>query len=209
MDSSTTSDLTAAAGIGVSAATGNWIGAAVGAVGLGMSIFGGLGQSSAASQEASVSSDEAKQEQGINNAKQQAMVVQNNRLQLENSRNMQRARSNAENASVNQGAQFGSGIQGGLAQVTDQGLFNALGNNQAVQTGMQINAFNQAISTDKMQMAQLGGKAATDAGIASLGGAVMKAGPLVGQFSQGFGGSSGPTGNNYGYTSKTYGNGLT
>lgn len=160
---------------------------AIGAVGLGMQIFGGLAGAGVAKQQAKVSEDEAVQEQGINNAKQQAMVVQNNRMQLENSRNMQRARANAENASVNQGAQFGSGIQGGLAQVTDQGLFNGLGNNQAVQTGQQINQFNQNISSDKQQLASLGGTAATDAGIASLGGALLKSGPVIGGLAKGFG----------------------
>lgn len=157
---------------------------AIGAVGLGMQIFGGLSGAKVARQQAQVSEDEAKQEQSINDTKQQAMVVQNNRMQIENSRNMQRQRAQAENASVNQGAQFGSGIQGGLAQVTDQGMFNGLGNNQAVQTGQEINSFNKNISSDKQQMAQLGGQAATDAGIASMGGALLKSGPVIGQLGQ-------------------------
>ncbi len=159
---------------------------AMGAIGLGMQIFGGMGQSKIAGEQAQVSMDEAKQEQGINDAKQQAMVLQANRMQIENARNIQRSRAYATNAAVGQGAQFGSGLQGGLGQVTDQGLFNGVGVNQAVQTGKQINQFNQNISWDKMQTAQLGGQFATDQGISSLGGAVMKAGPTVGALTQNF-----------------------
>lgn len=178
------------AGLGVSAGTGNILGAATSAIGLGMSIFGGMGQADVAKQQAQVSMDEAKQEQGINDAKQAAMEMSGRRMQMENVRNNQRARSMAENASVNQGANFGSGIQGGLAQINDQSLFNMAGVNSGLQTGRQINSFNQNISSDKIQMAQLGGQSATDQGIASMGGAIMKAGPIVGQFSQGFGKSN-------------------
>lgn len=157
---------------------------AIGAVGLGMQIFGGLSAASNAQQQAKVSSDIAGQEQGINDAKQQAMETQSRRSQLENVRNNQRARAQAVQSATSQGAQFGTGLQGGLAQIQDQTLFNMQGNNQAVQTGHQINQFNGAISSDKMQLASLGGQAATDQGIASLGGALMKSGPMLGQLSQ-------------------------
>lgn len=200
------SDGTALAGIGVSAATGNWIGAAVGAIGLGVSLFGSSEAAEVAGKQAKVSADEAKQEQGINDAKQQAMELSGRRMQLENMRNIQRGRALAENTAVNQGAQFGSGLQGGLDQIMDQGLFNMVGVNSGLQTGRQIAGFNSAISADKLQMAQLGGEAAKDQGLASLGGAIMKMGPTIGAFSQGFG-KAGPTGNNYGYTAQTYGNG--
>lgn len=157
---------------------------AIGAVGLGMQIFGGLSSASNARQQASVSSDIAGQEYGINNAKQAAMDLQGRRTQLENVRNIQRARAQGTEAAVSQGAQFGSGLQGGLAQVTDQGLFNMQGVNDALQTGHQIAGYNNTISSDKMQLATLGGQAATDQGISSLGGALMKSGPVIGQLGQ-------------------------
>lgn len=180
-------DFGSLAGVGVSAATGNWIGAAVGAVGLGMSIFGGMEQSDIAKQQAKVSGDIAQQEQGINNEKQKAMEVSGRRQQLEILRNQQRQRAMATSAAVNQGANQGSGIQGGLAQVTDQSLFNLQGVNFALQTGRDINKYNQSISQDKMQLASLGGDAASAAGLASLGGSLMKAGPTIGNLSGGFG----------------------
>lgn len=163
---------------------------AIGAVGLGMQIFGGISSSQNAHQQAAVSQDVARQEQGINDAKQQAMELQGRRAQMENVRNVQRARAQAVQNATTQGAQFGSGLQGGLAQVTDQGLFNMQGVNDALQTGRQINTYNTAISGDKQQLASLGADAATDAGISSLGGALLKSGPMIGQMTKGFGNMS-------------------
>lgn len=182
------SDATAGAGIAASAATGNWVGAALGAVGLGMQVFGGMGQAAQASKISQYSQDEAKQEEGINNAKQQAMYLNAQRTQMQNIRNGQLARANGVNAAVNQGAQFGSGLQGGQAQATDQTLFNMSGVNSALQTGAQINNFNTQIDQDKILTAQAQGTSATDQGIASLGGAVMKAGPVIGAFGASAGG---------------------
>lgn len=160
---------------------------AIGAVGLGMQIFGSVGASSAAHRQAEISQDVAKQEQGINDAKQQQMELEGKRANIETSRNVQRARAMGIAASVNQGASTGSGLQGGLAQSTDEGLFHMQGVNDALSFGRQINVFNQNISNDKQQMASAQADAATSQGIASLGGAVMKAGPIIGQVSQGFG----------------------
>lgn len=163
---------------------------ALGAVGLGMQIFGGAGQAENAQQAAAVSQDVAKQEQGINDTKQKQMELEGRRTQMENIRNNQRARAMAENSAVNQGAQFGSGLQGGLGQIQDQSMFNMSGVNSALTFGRQINTYNQAISSDKQQLAQIQGDSATNQGIMSLGGSLMKAGPVIGQLSKGFGGSS-------------------
>lgn len=181
-------EATSLAGVGLSAATGNWLGAAIGAVGLGMQIFGGAGQAENAQKAAAVSQDEAAQEQKINDTKQQQMELEGRRSNIETSRNVQRARAMSLSASVNQGSNLGSGLQGGLAGETDTGLFHMAGVNAALSFGRQINSYNQNISSDKMQMASIQGSSATDAGIASLGGALLKAGPVIGQFSQGFGG---------------------
>lgn len=159
----------------------------MGVVGLGMSIFGSLSSASVSGQESKVSQDEAQQEIGINNAKQQAMEINGRRTQLQNLRNNQLARAQATNAATNQGAQFGSGLAGGLGQIQANTAFNMQGVNDALQTGRQINSFNNQIDNDKMQMASLGATQATDQGIASIGGAIMKAGPMVGAMSQGMG----------------------
>lgn len=191
------------ASVGVNAASGNYIGAAISAVGLGMSLFGGMEQSDIAKQQAAVakqqsavSGDIATQEQGINDVKQRQMEIEGRRMQLETLRNMQRGRAQAIAAATNQGAQFGSGLQGGEGQVEGNGLFNQLGVSYALQGGRDINTFNQSITGDKLKLASLGGQmsdlqgqSASAQGMQSLGGSIMKAGPVFGQFSSGFGGS--------------------
>jgi hypothetical protein len=106
---------------------------------------------------------------------------------MQNIRNIQRGRAVATNAAVNQGANLGSGLQGGLAQITDQGDFNNEGVTQALDIGRGIAGYNQNITQDKIRMASIQSDASTAQGISSIGGAVLKAGPIVGQLSQGFG----------------------
>lgn len=212
MDSSTTSDLTAAAGIGINAASGNWIGAAIGLVGLGGSLFGGVGQAGASKQmagleqqKAALSMNTAGLEEQQDAVRQQAMELSNRRSQLENVRNTQRARAMAVQAGVSQGAQYGSGVAGGVASTEAQGTYGAVGLNQSLQQGESMFALNKSIDQNKIAMAGLGGQeasvqgsAATSAGIASLGGSLMKAAPMLGNMSQSinftgmFGGSSAP-----------------
>lgn len=156
-----------------------------------MQIFGGLGASSDAKAASRISKNIAGHEQDINNVKQRQMELEGRRMQLENIRNNQRARAMSENAAVNQGAQFGSGLQGGLAEIQNQSLFNMFGVNKAIQAGLEINQFNQAISKEKMQLADVQASSANNQAIASLGGSVMKAGPIIGQLAQGFGGNNG------------------
>lgn len=167
----------------------------LGIAGLGMQLFGGLSGASVSKQQAKVSMDEATNEQSINEQKQQQMYLQSQRNQLEVFRNIQRARSAGLQAATTQGAQFGSGLAGGQAQAVDQGLTNSRSISQNLEIGENIAGFNNNISADKIQMAQLGGEAATDAGIASLGGALIKSGPIIGQLGKGVG--FGNIGNNF------------
>ena len=172
------------------------------AVGLGMSLFGKSEQSDTAKQQAQVaqqqsvlSGDEAKQEQGINDQKQQAMELDASRRQLENFRNVQRVRAQGMAAAVNQGAQMGSGLQGGQAAAQDQGNVNALGINQNLQIGRAIGQFNNNISQDRIknaalggQMADLQGQYAQEGALTSLGGSLMSLGPTIGNIGGAAGG---------------------
>src|SRR5882672_3503245 len=143
----------------------------LGVVGLGMQIFGGIKGSEVAGQQAQQSRYIAQDEQRINDQKRQQMLLESHRNQLQIFRNNQRLRAQATNAATQQGAQFGSGLQGGLAQIEDQGLFNSQGINQNVEIGQNIFGINNDISQHKMQLASLGGDASDAAGLASLGGA--------------------------------------
>lgn len=149
-------------------------------VGLGVSLFGGASAASDAKQAASIQSNIAGLEGGLEDQRHTAMELSSHRQQLEILRNNQRARAQAMNNATNQGAQFGSGLQGGLAQVEDQGLFNLAGVNQNLEIGEAMFGVNKQITAQKQQLAQVQGQQATDQGIASLGGALVKIGPTVG-----------------------------
>lgn len=164
---------------------------AIGAVGLGMQIFGGMKSSEISHEQAQVSQDEALQESRISDLKQQQMEMEGNRQKLEQVRVAQRASALAQARATNQGAQFGSGLQGGLAQVTDQSLVNITGVNNALEIGRGINIYNKNISGDRMKLASLGADASTAQGISTLGGSLMKAGPMIGAATKGFGGGGG------------------
>lgn len=157
------------------------------AVGLGLQLYSGFEQAEISKEVAQSQNIIAQQEGAINAAKQRQMELEARRMQTENIRNIQRGRAMAAQAAVNQGAQFGTGLQGGLAQVQQQGFWNMLGVDQALYTGREIAGYNQEISSQKARIASLGGDSAELQGYSSLGGALMKAGPTIGQLSQSFG----------------------
>lgn len=153
----------------------------LGVIGLGMSVFSGFSSSSTAKQEAQVSADMSYQEQQQDNLRKQQMELSSQRGQLENLRNMQRARAMGIQAGVNQGAQFGSGLAGGLAAVQSQGLMANRDAAQNLAIGEGMFNYTSKINQDKQQLAQLQGQQAENAGWASLGGALMKSSPVLGQ----------------------------
>ena len=159
----------------------------LGLAGLGMQLFGGFGAASVAKQTAQVSAGIAQDEQQVQAQKQQQMELEANRQQLQNFRNVQQAKARSTANATAGNAQFGSGLAGGLAGASDQGGVNALGINQNLSIGRSIFNIDSDISQKRVQLASLGGQAATDQGIASLGGAVMKAGPIIGAFGKNLG----------------------
>lgn len=161
----------------------------LGAIGLGMQIFGGIGASEDAQKQAQISQQVSVEERAINEQKRQQMQLTAKRQQLEIFRNNQRARAQATNAATQQGASLGSGLQGGLAQVQDQSMFNALGINQNLEIGQNIFSHNDAISGLKAQSASVAADQAADQGLMSLGGSIIKAGPIVGAFGKNMYGS--------------------
>lgn len=145
----------------------------IGAIGLGLKLFGGLGASSATASAARLQQQEAQQENDIEGQKQQAFELQTRRSQMENFRNVQRARAQGLNAATTKGAEYGSGIQGGQAADTDQGNVNNLGMNQNLGISRNIFASTQIINSDKADISGYQSTAATDQGWANLGGSLM------------------------------------
>lgn len=160
----------------------------IGAIGLGMQLYGGISASQDAQRANQVQQDVTTQEANVNVQRQQAMELSARRQQMEVFRNTQRARAQGLNAATNQGASYGSGLQGGQAQATDQGLFNVAGINQNLQIGRNIFGLDAKISADKMQLSSIQADQITDQAWSGFGGALTKnAGTLanIGQYGAG------------------------
>lgn len=162
----------------------------IGAIGLGLKLFGGSQASGDASQIASYSAQNAVLEGQVNNQKQIAMNLSAHRQVLEDFRNTQRARAQGLNAAVNQGAQFGSGLAGGQATTTNQGLFNAQGVNQNLQVGNSIFGYDAQESNNNVQIANLKGQQSTAEGLSNLGGSLFSAAGTIGKMGQSVTGGS-------------------
>lgn len=158
----------------------------LGAIGLGMQLFGGMGAAGEAKKQAQISQQNFALESQVNDQRRNAMEISAGRQQLENYRNSQRMRAAGVNAVTTQGAQFGSGLQGGLAQNTSQSLFNSQGINQNLEIGRNIFGLNDQISSNKSKISQSQSNQATDQAWSSFGGAVSKnAGTLSNLYSYG------------------------
>lgn len=170
----------------------------LGVVGFGMQLFGGMQSANISKQQAQQSMAIAADEKKINEQKQLQQQLESRRMQMQTLRNVQRQRAQGIAAATNQGASLGSGLQGALAQNTDESIFNMTGINQAQQIQGSIFGINNDISSHKMQLAQLGGDQAEAQGLASLGGSLMKIGPTVGAFGKDIGAGFGKIGTGFG-----------
>lgn len=159
-------------------------------VGFGMSLYGGISSAHDAKQAANIQSNIAGLQGGLEDQRHIAMEMSASRQSLEILRSNQRVRAMAQNSAVTQGAQFGSGLQGGEAQIEDQGLFNLAGVNQNLEIGEKMFGINQQITAQKQQLAQVQGQMATDQGISSLGGALTKSGSTIGNIGGSLGNSN-------------------
>lgn len=171
------------ASVGMSAATGNYVSAGLSLLGLGVSLLGGNQQAEDAKRAADLSMQNAQLEGDINEQKHTQMVVSSRRQQLEIIRNTQRARAMGLQASVTQGAQFGSGISGGQAEDQAMGFYNLKGVNNNVEIGENIFALNRKISANKIGISQAQSDMAADAGLAAVGGAISKSADPLGRLS--------------------------
>lgn len=168
----------------------------IAAFGFATSAFGMFGQSSAAKASAQASKNIAGLEIQQDAVRRQAMEVSGRRQQMEVLRNQQRARSLSLNNATSQGAQFGSGLQGGYGQVSGQSGVNLLGINQGLMAGRQMFDLNAQVDQQKMNIADAQSQMATSSGIYALGKAIGgSAGPL-GNIFAGFGG--GGSGSSFG-----------
>lgn len=148
--------------------------------GLALQAFGGFSAAGHAKQAAMINQQIAGDEMRINDQKRLQMELNGRRQQMEVYRNAQRLRAQATAAAVNQGASKGSGLQGGLAAVTDMQNTNLLGISQNQEIGENIFGINNDISQKKQQLASVQSDMATDQAWSSLGGSLIKMGPTIG-----------------------------
>lgn len=168
------------------------ISAGLGILGTGIQLWSSFSAAHKASENAAAVAKEnihiASDEQAINDQKRQQMQLEAGRMQLQQFRNIQRQRALGIAAATNQGAQYGSGLAGGIAQTQGEGNTNLLGINQNLQIGQTIFGINNDISQSKMHLAQLNRDNAQDQANAqawnSLGGSLVKNSGTIGGLSQ-------------------------
>lgn len=154
---------------------------ALGIGGLAASLFGGFMSSRVSKEEAGVSADIAQLEGQENQVRRDAMNASANRADLETLRTGQRARAAAVQAGVTQtGSLTGSGVQGGIAETTNETAYGIGGIEQQRAFGNRMFNLDALISQDRVRLAQLGGQASTYQGVTSLGGSLLTAGPKIG-----------------------------
>lgn len=115
-----------------------------------------------------------------NQVRQTQMNLNTQRQQMEVLRNNQRARSMALNNATSEGAQFGSGLQGGYGQISGTSGTQELNLSQNQALGTQMFGLDAQISAQKIALANAGSQVATGQGISSLGSNISKSGQPLG-----------------------------
>jgi hypothetical protein len=141
-------------------------------IGAGLSIAGGIysavtgsrDQAQIAAQERAIAMDEIQ----MNQVRRTAMEVTSRRQQTQNLRSQQMARSMALNTATNQGAQFGSGLQGAYGSISGQSNVNAQSISQNLQLGEKMFDLSDQETASKMYLAQDQAAAASDAAMGKL-----------------------------------------
>jgi hypothetical protein len=145
--------------------------------GFATSIFGGQKKTEGAQEAAAASAEQARLEQQVEAQRMSAMELDARRRQREIIRTQQKAAALGTAAAVSQGAEGGSGLQGGLAGIMGQTGVNLLGVTQNLEIGRNIFGINAQISQQKIRAAQAGAKMAEGQGLQQLGGALVSSGP--------------------------------
>jgi hypothetical protein len=139
------------------------------AAGAGLSLWAGMGASSAAGAAAQASENIAGLDIEENNVRQKMMEVTARRQSMQVVRNEQRARAQATQAAVNQGAQYGSVLPGAFGGIQGQAGVNLLGISQNLQAGEQMFSLDNQINQQKMAQAAAQGQEATYQGWGQFG----------------------------------------
>lgn len=161
---------------------------ALGAIGLGLQLVGGIGstisQNTMAAQQAAYSKE-------AENARSQQMQLEAQRQKRQAVRQSLMARSMALTAGASQGAQYGSGVAGGMGEAVNTGAEYQQGTNSSTIIGGRIFDANRNYFD-----ATANGEAAMSmwSGISSLGGVIAGNSDTIGRLGQDWGARSGTQG---------------
>lgn len=141
-------------------------------------------QSSGAKQSAEAQQEQVRLEQQVEAQKHQQMALEYRRNSMQLLRNQQRTRAMALQNATAQGAQQGSGLQGGYGQISGDAGNNMLGLNQNFEIGNNIFGLNAQISQQKILQSQAQSTMMTGNAISNLGGSLLKATPSLASIGQ-------------------------
>jgi hypothetical protein len=142
------------------------IGLAAGAIGSGVQAYGAI-QQGEAQRKASRLSQMAEAQ------RQRGMELDSERKQYSIIREQQMQRANAIAAATSQGAQFGSGLSGGEAQIAGASNSNLLGVNQNTELGQNMFSINQRKGAADRDASAAGTMGSIGSGLSTLGRAVV------------------------------------
>lgn len=152
--------------MGISAAIGA-VSVAASAIGTGISVSAAQAQGSAQKQALAA-------EQQAEATRQQAMNYEAERQKQETIRQAQVARGVALNNAANSGSQFGSGVQGGISEITGASDTRVGGIGTEQSFGNSIFAANAARTGAQIRGADAQAEGAIGSGISSLGGMLIR-----------------------------------
>ena len=158
--------------MGASGAMASPFGAVGMGLGLASTIFGGVTAMQGAQKQYGISQQMVATEQQAEAQRKQMMELNARRQSMEVVRNQQRARSLALSNSTSQGAQFGSGVQGGYGQISGQSGTGLLGINQQLGAGENLFAINSQLMGLRQQYAAAGSQTYTGTAMAGMGQAI-------------------------------------
>lgn len=173
------------------------------ASGMAMSLFGSSQSTKYAKEQAAAQANIAGLEQQQDAVRRQGMELDAQRKSMEVLRNSQRARAMAQSAATNQGASFGSGLQGGYGQISGQAGINLLGINQSRELGENMFDLNAKIDQQKINYANAGGQLAGAQAMSGLGKSLVSDAGTIGNIFGSMGGIyNNMFGSNQGYGGK-------
>ena len=160
--------------------------AALSAASIGLQIFGASKASAAAQQANAAEQQIVGLEQQENAQRHQQMELDASRKSMQDLRNAQRARAIGLSNATSQGAQFGSGLQGGYGQISGESGTNLLGISQNRQIGENVFSLDSQITQQRLVASKAKSDEITANAYSSFGKDIGSAVPAVGKLDGGF-----------------------